>query len=104
MASPPCTTIVSGGLSEDVTKALAALAREHRLTMNTIVQGAWAILLSRYSGDRQVLYGATNSGRDAPIAGVETITGCFVNTTPLRVDVDGSAERVRRRERPNESS
>jgi NRPS condensation-like uncharacterized protein len=52
-------------VSAAVTGRLQALARAHRLTLNTLVQGAWALLLSRYSGEEEVLFGATVSGRPA---------------------------------------
>ncbi|RMF26124.1 MAG: non-ribosomal peptide synthetase, partial [Chloroflexi bacterium] len=50
-------------LSAETTAALQALARQHQLTLNTLVQGAWALLLSRYSGEDDVVFGATVSGR-----------------------------------------
>ncbi|MCP4661724.1 MAG: non-ribosomal peptide synthetase, partial [bacterium] len=67
---------------------LQALARRHRLTLNTLMQGAWALLLGRYSGHHDVLFGATVSGRPAELAGVESIAGLFINTLPVRVRVD----------------
>ena len=85
-------SIVDFAPAEETTRALATLARQHHLTMNTIVQGAWAILLSRYSADRDVCYGVTQSGRPASLPGVEAMTGCFINTLPFRAEVDGAAE------------
>ncbi|NLH08316.1 MAG: amino acid adenylation domain-containing protein [Chloroflexi bacterium] len=75
-------------LPRDVTVALEALARQHHVTMSTIVQGAWALLLSRYSGEEDVLFGATVSGRPADLPGAETMVGLFINTLPVRVKVD----------------
>ncbi|WP_438025455.1 amino acid adenylation domain-containing protein [Sorangium sp. So ce233] len=69
------------------TAALRALAQRHRLTLNTIVQGAWALLLSRYSGEREVLFGVTVAGRPPELPEVESIVGLFINTLPLRVAV-----------------
>ena len=63
-------------------------ARDARLTVNTVVQGAWALLLSRYSGERDVCFGATVSGRPAELAGSESIIGLFVNMVPVRVEAD----------------
>ena len=80
-------------LSEEATAQLHALARHHQLTLNTIVQGAWALLLSRYSGNSDVLFGATVSGRPAELSGVEQMLGLFINTLPVRVHV-GGGERV----------
>ncbi len=76
-------------LSEEATKELQALARQHQLTLNTIVQGAWAVLLSRYSGSEDVVFGATVSGRPAELSGVEQMLGLFINTLPVRVKVEG---------------
>jgi amino acid adenylation domain-containing protein/non-ribosomal peptide synthase protein (TIGR01720 family) len=70
--------------SATTTQALQRLAREHRLTVNTLLQGAWAILLSRYSGQDDVVFGTTVSGRPTEIPGVERIVGMFVNTLPTR--------------------
>ncbi|AUX37708.1 MULTISPECIES: non-ribosomal peptide synthetase [Sorangium] len=69
------------------TAALRALAQRHRLTLNTIVQGAWALLLSHYSGEPEVLFGVTVAGRPPELPEVESIVGLFINTLPLRVSV-----------------
>ncbi|HEX8694770.1 MAG TPA: non-ribosomal peptide synthase/polyketide synthase, partial [Longimicrobium sp.] len=69
------------------TGALQAYARRHGLTLNTLMQGAWALLLSRYSGEADVVFGATLSGRPAELAGVEEMVGLFINTLPARVRV-----------------
>ncbi|MGH3781717.1 MAG: AMP-binding protein, partial [Pseudonocardiaceae bacterium] len=55
---------------------------------NTIIQGAWALLLSRYSATTNVCFGATVSGRPADLPGAEDITGIFINTLPVRVQID----------------
>jgi amino acid adenylation domain-containing protein len=80
-------------LSEQATRQLQALAQRQRLTLHTLVQGAWAILLSRYSGATDVVFGTTVSGRSPEIAGVEEIIGLIINTLPTRVTVP-SGERV----------
>ncbi|HMK71848.1 MAG TPA: amino acid adenylation domain-containing protein, partial [Myxococcaceae bacterium] len=74
-------------LSPALSAALTAFAHRHQLTLNTIVQGAWATLLSRYSGQDEVVFGATVSGRPAELDGVEAMVGMFINTLPLRVRV-----------------
>uniref|UniRef100_UPI003564551B non-ribosomal peptide synthetase n=1 Tax=Amycolatopsis kentuckyensis TaxID=218823 RepID=UPI003564551B len=68
--------------------AVYAFARRHRLTVNTLVQGAWAALLSRYSGEPEVCFGATVSGRPAELPGADDIPGLFINTLPVRVRLD----------------
>ncbi|MCU0488382.1 MAG: amino acid adenylation domain-containing protein [Anaerolineales bacterium] len=74
-------------LSKELTASLGALARRERLTLSTLIQAAWALLLSRYSGEQDVLFGATVSGRPADLAGAESIIGLFINTLPVRVQV-----------------
>ncbi|MFD4243536.1 amino acid adenylation domain-containing protein [Streptomyces sp. NPDC058525] len=78
-------------LSPAASEALFAFARAHRLTVNTLVQAAWGLLLSRYSGERDVVFGATVSGRPADLPGADSIAGMLINTLPVRVDVDGGA-------------
>lgn len=73
------------------TSALQAYASKERITVNTLVQGAWALLLSRYSGEDDVLFGTTVSGRSADVPGIETMLGLFINTLPLRVAVPRDA-------------
>ncbi|HJT04195.1 MAG TPA: amino acid adenylation domain-containing protein, partial [Pseudonocardiaceae bacterium] len=70
------------------TAGLHRVAKGHGLTMNTVVQGAWALLLSRYSGQRDVVFGSTVSGRPAELAGVESMVGMFINTVPTRAQID----------------
>ncbi|MFJ6381175.1 non-ribosomal peptide synthase/polyketide synthase [Kitasatospora sp. NPDC092039] len=72
------------------TERLQEFARRHRLTLNTVVQGAWALLLSRWSGERRVCFGTTVSGRPADLAGSDGIVGLFITTLPARVTVDGA--------------
>ncbi|WP_438040319.1 amino acid adenylation domain-containing protein [Sorangium sp. So ce128] len=74
-------------LGAEPSAALRALVQRHRLTLNTLVQGAWALLLSRYSGEPEVLFGVTVAGRPPELPGVESILGLFINTLPLRVPV-----------------
>jgi amino acid adenylation domain-containing protein len=83
-----------GRLSSETTERLRSLAREHQLTLNTLVQGAWALLLSRYSGEPEVVYGTTVSGRPVSLPGVEGMVGLFINTLPVRVRVAPRAPRT----------
>jgi len=82
-------------LSRELTGALADAARSQQLTLNTMVQGAWALLLARYSGESDVVFGATVSGRPAELAGVEQMLGLFINTLPVRARIE-EAESVGR--------
>ena len=79
-------------LDAAATAALGSVARQYRLTLNTLVQGAWALLLHHYSLERDLVFGATVSGRPADLGGVESMVGLFINTQPVRVQVDGEME------------
>lgn len=65
------------------------LARE-RITLNTLCQGLWGLLLGRLTGQREVVFGVTVSGRPAELAGIEDTVGLFINTLPLTVELDGA--------------
>ncbi|HEY2739082.1 MAG TPA: condensation domain-containing protein, partial [Thermoanaerobaculia bacterium] len=71
---------------------LSALARSQQLTLNTLFQGAWALLLGHYSGERNVVFGAVTSGRPAELPGVESMIGVFINSLPVRVEIEPRAE------------
>jgi len=75
-------------LSVELTRNLETLGHEHQLTMNTLLQGAWGLLLSRHSGRDDVLFGGTVSGRPAALPGSEDVVGLFINTLPVRVQVE----------------
>jgi amino acid adenylation domain-containing protein len=76
-------------LSMELSAGLQTLAQSARVTLNTVVQAAWALLLSRYSGADEVLFGVTLSGRPYDLPDVEKMVGLFINTLPLRVMVAG---------------
>ncbi len=78
---------VPAELGEELSAGLRRLGKRNGLTLNTIVQGAWALLLSRYSGEPDVVFGTTVSGRPAGLPGVESMIGMFINTIPTRVAV-----------------
>lgn len=72
-------------LDAESTDALSARALAHGITLNTVVQGAWAVLLSRLSGHDDVIFGSSVSGRPPELAGVEGMVGLLTNTIPIRV-------------------
>ena len=74
-------------LSSATSAALRALARENKLTMNSLFQGAWALLLSRYAGEADVVFGAAVSGRSVPVAGIESMVGLLIGSLPVRVKI-----------------
>jgi hypothetical protein len=78
-------------LDERNSENLRAFSTQHRLTLNTIIQGAWALSLSRRSGMTDVLFASVVSGRSAVIPRIDSAVGVFVNALParVRVPVDG---------------
>ncbi|MEU7481581.1 non-ribosomal peptide synthase/polyketide synthase [Lentzea sp. NPDC042327] len=86
------STAVPVALTAEQTDRLRHTARRHGLTVNTVVQGAWALLLARYSGESDVVFGTTVSGRPGELPGVEQMIGLFINTVPARVSVRPDAE------------
>ncbi|EEK70326.1 hypothetical protein bcere0007_52480 [Bacillus mycoides] len=74
-------------LSEEQTQALQNWAKRNRLTLNTVIQGAWAYLMGRYSGEDDIVYGVTSSGRPTEIIDVENIVGPFIITSPTRIQL-----------------
>ena len=81
-------------LGRERSEALRAFARRHRLTVNTLFQGAWALILARASRDPDVVFGATVSGRPPELPGVESMVGLFINTLPLRARAEPAARLV----------
>ncbi|WP_405461334.1 amino acid adenylation domain-containing protein [Streptomyces sp. NBC_00101] len=79
----PATFVLE--LDEATTRGLRETARAHRLTLNTLVQGAWGLLLARLTGRSDVVFGTTVSGRPPEIPGVESMVGLFINTVPVRL-------------------
>src|SRR5437588_6872058 len=70
------------------TRGLERVGQGYGVTMHTLLLGAWGLLLSRYSGEGEVLFGTTSAGRSAALTGIEEMVGLFINTLPLRVQVD----------------
>ncbi|HZN20448.1 MAG TPA: amino acid adenylation domain-containing protein [Micromonosporaceae bacterium] len=75
-------------LPPDRSDAVREFAREHRLTLDTVLHGAWALVLADRSGTDDVVFGVTSSGRPPELEGVEEMVGLFINTLPARVRVD----------------
>jgi len=73
--------------SIEQTQQLQDFVKQQHITLNTLVQGVWALLLSRYSGEQDILFGTTVSGRPAELSGVEFMVGLFINSLPMRVQI-----------------
>ncbi|WP_425273540.1 amino acid adenylation domain-containing protein [Pseudomonas morbosilactucae] len=101
LASLQAPTYLSGALSDSasadatsygnvfkiidpvLTKRLGEFARQQRVTLNTMVQAAWCLLLQRYTGQQTVAFGATVAGRPTELDGIEQQVGLFINTLPV---------------------
>jgi non-ribosomal peptide synthase protein (TIGR01720 family) len=72
-------------LSEELSKDLNAIAQKEKTTLNTIIQSAWGILLSRYNNTQDVVFGSVVSGRPSELKGIQEMIGIFINTIPQRI-------------------
>lgn len=77
-------------LTTEETDALKDFAKQHQLTLNTLIQGAWGMLLSRYGNEETVVFGQVVAGRPSSLAGSNSMLGLFINTLPVRMDVPSS--------------
>jgi len=73
---------------------LRELAQAHQLTVNTFAQAAWALVLRRYSGERDVLFGVTVAGRPASLPQMQHCVGLFINSIPLRVGMPAPGQKL----------
>ncbi|MEU5979496.1 amino acid adenylation domain-containing protein [Streptomyces sp. NPDC047315] len=85
-AAPEGIGQVDVPLAPETSRELTRRASELGITLNTLVQGAWAVLVGELTGRRDVVFGATVSGRPPQVPGVDSIVGLFINTLPVRVD------------------
>lgn len=75
---------------EKTTDSLNQLAERNRVTLNTTIQTIWGILLGKYNGRQDVIFGAVVSGRPYELKGAETMVGLFINTVPVRIRYNGN--------------
>ncbi|MCL1936227.1 MAG: amino acid adenylation domain-containing protein [Defluviitaleaceae bacterium] len=80
------------GFGKELTKKLINKAKENNVTLNTIVESAWGIILQNYNNSHDVVFGKTVSGRDANLKGIDNTIGLFINTIPVRVKTDKDIE------------
>jgi amino acid adenylation domain-containing protein/non-ribosomal peptide synthase protein (TIGR01720 family) len=79
------TGVVGAALGADMTRQLTGRAAQWGVTVNTLVQVAWASVLATTTGLRDVVFAAAVSGRPAELPGVEGIVGCLLGSVPVRV-------------------
>jgi pristinamycin I synthase-3/4 len=77
--------------SAEQTAAMNRVCAARRITLNTLVQGAWGLLLARYTGSREAIFGATVSGRPVDLPGSDTMVGLLINTIPVRISYQPDA-------------
>ncbi len=75
-------------VADDLMSGITDYVRESGVTLNTVLQTAWAIVLSRLTGSDDVVFGTTVSGRPPQVTGIESMLGLFINTLPVRVVLD----------------
>ncbi|MFC2146434.1 amino acid adenylation domain-containing protein, partial [Acidobacteriota bacterium] len=79
-------------IEEELMRGLGKMAGKGQVTINTIVQTLWGVLLQKYNNRDDVVYGTIVSGRPAEIAGVARMVGLFINMIPLRIKSTGEKE------------
>ncbi|MDH5548231.1 MAG: amino acid adenylation domain-containing protein, partial [Gammaproteobacteria bacterium] len=84
------TGILNTTLNIDSTNKLQQLAKSNKFTLNTVLQGLWALLLGRYNQTNDVCFGVTVYGRPAELPQIESTVGLFINTLPLRINIDNN--------------
>ncbi|WP_261989272.1 non-ribosomal peptide synthetase [Streptomyces sp. uw30] len=89
--APVLPEAVRAEVPRELTAALSGWARARGLTLNTVVQGCWALLLGRLTGRQDVVFGAVTSGRPAEVPEVESMIGMFLTTVPVRVRLHPAA-------------
>ena len=72
-------------INENIASSLVQIASENRVTLSTVFQTIWGLLLQRYNDLDDVVFGSVVSGRPAEVEGIEDIIGLFVNTVPVRI-------------------
>jgi len=81
-------------LDEAATGRIQGYVQSHRLTLNTLMQGIWAMLLNKYTGNAEVVYGVVVSGRPDELPGIEQRVGMYINTLALKAVIDEQQETV----------
>ncbi|HYE53806.1 MAG TPA: amino acid adenylation domain-containing protein [Chitinophagaceae bacterium] len=75
-------------IGRELTRALQKISVEYGVTLNTIMQAVWGIMLGKYNNVHDVVFGVVVSGRPVEIPGIETMVGLFINTVPVRLQLD----------------
>ncbi|PJI07373.1 MULTISPECIES: non-ribosomal peptide synthetase [Clostridium] len=81
---------INFNIGKDITRKLEAIARNSKVTINTIIQSVWSVLLNKYNNSSDSVFGYVVSGRNPEVKGIENMLGLFINTVPLRVKAEGN--------------
>ncbi|QNR66951.1 amino acid adenylation domain-containing protein [Paenibacillus peoriae] len=76
---------VTAELGEDLSERMDRVAKQRLVTVNTLLQAAWGVMLQKYNGTNDAVFGSVVAGRPAEIPGIESMIGLFINTVPVRV-------------------
>ncbi|MGG2092648.1 amino acid adenylation domain-containing protein [Bacillus sp. S13(2024)] len=82
------TGLASIHLRKDEKEKLEELSRKHGVTLNTIIEAVWGILLQRYTNQDDIVFGKVVSGRNVELKDIDKMVGLFINTIPVRVKTD----------------
>ncbi|WP_430113425.1 amino acid adenylation domain-containing protein, partial [Paenibacillus sp. B1-35] len=80
---------VTAELGKDLSERMDRVAKERLVTVNTLLQAAWGVMLQKYNGTNDAVFGSVVAGRPAEIPGIESMIGLFINTVPVRVTSEG---------------
>ena len=94
LATTPAREEADHFVSAETTVSLLALAETGGITLNTVVQGVWALLISRYTGEESVIFGATRACRHTACEGAADLPGLLINTVPVHTMVAGDEQLV----------
>ncbi|SDY37472.1 non-ribosomal peptide synthetase [Lachnobacterium bovis] len=75
-------------ISKEKTALIKELALKYRLTVSTLIQGVWGLLLCKFSNKNEAIWGCVTSGRSVPVDDVENMVGLFINTLPVIFRID----------------
>ncbi|WP_373493940.1 amino acid adenylation domain-containing protein, partial [Aquiflexum sp.] len=78
-------------IGKELSDKISAIASKEKTTLNTIIQSAWGILLSKYNNTQDVVFGCVVSGRPSQLKGIQDMIGLFINTVPQRVNYTDKA-------------
>ncbi len=76
--------------SKELTTKITRIAKTHHVTINTVLQGIWGMILAKYNNTDEVVFGTVVSGREAPVDGIEEMVGLFIHTIPTRISFEGA--------------